>query len=337
VVSKGSETILVTGSVMVPVAAREYLEHRGYGVRHVAQDTFSSEELRDALDGVVGYMIGGYEEPLAEHFDGATALRAVGWVGTDYKAYVPGWERAFELGIAFLNAPGANAASVAEFACLLMLTMSRPFTNRVLSPGAAPSELSAPGRDLLGKRLGLVGLGRIGSRVARIAAFGFGMHVAYTGPHRKPDLEGALGVEYLAKEELLASSDLVSLHRPGPGANETCEMGVVECALLRPESILVNTAHHRLVDPTALFVAIEERSVRAAVDGIGSEDAWQRLVALGPDRFLAVPSMAFNTEDANLRASMRIATGICDVLEGKVSDDVNNPDFLSVRDRQRHD
>jgi D-3-phosphoglycerate dehydrogenase len=334
-VSAGKRTILVTGTVMVPTAAMEYLEHRGYGVRHVAQDTFSSDELRVALDGAVGYMIGGYEEPLAAHFDGATELLAVGWVGTDYKAYVPGWERAFELGIAFLNAPGANAASVAEFACLLMLTMCRPFTARVLSPGAPPSDLSSPGRDLLGKRLGLVGLGRIGSRVARIAGHGFGMTVAYTGPHRKLDLEAALGAEFLAKDELLATSDVVSLHRPGLVATETRELGAAEFGLLAPESILVNTAHHRLVDPASLEVAMNERGVRAAVDGIGPEDEWQRLVALGPDRFLAVPSMAFNTEDANLRASMRIATGICDVLEGKPSEDVNNPDFAAVRARQR--
>ena len=283
-------------------------------------------------DGVVGYMIGGYEEPLAEHFERAGELRAVGWVGTDYKAYVPGWERAIELGIAFLNAPGANAPSVAEFACLLMLAMARPFTQRVLVPGGATGSLPTPGVDLLGRRLGIIGLGRIGAHVARIAILGFGMEVAYTAPRRKPALEEALGVEFLDKAALLGRSEFVSLHRPGPTADEGFELSTDEFALLRPGTVVINTAHHRLVDPGALAVAVELRGVRAAVDGIGSEESWSRLVALGPDRFLAVPPMAFNTEDANLRASMRIAAGICDVLEGRPSSDVNNPDYKAVRD-----
>lgn len=325
-------TILVTGSGMVPPAAIEFLQQRGFEVRHVAQDAFSAAELHEALDGVAGYMIGGYEEPLAEHFERASDLVAVGWVGTDYKAYVPGWERAIELGIAFLNAPGANAPSVAEFACLLMLAMARPFTQRVLVPGGATGGLPTPGLDLYGRRLGLIGLGRIGAHVARIAKNGFGMQVAYTGPRRKHALEEALGVEYLDKSALLGGSEFVSLHRPGPTADEPFELSAGELALLHDGTVLINTAHHRLVDPDALEAVMEARNVRAAVDGIGPEEAWSRLVALGPDRFLAVPPMAFNTEDANLRASLRIATGICEVLEGRPSSDVNNPDYQRVRD-----
>ncbi len=328
-------TILVTGSAMVPPAAIEFLRERGLDVRHVAQDAFTAAELHEALDGVVGYMIGGYEEPLAEHFEAATELLAVGWVGTDYKAYVPGWERAIELGIAFLNAPGANAPSVAEFACLLMLAMARPFTQRVLAPGTETGSLPTPGVDLLGRRLGIIGLGRIGAHVARIAALGFGMQVAYSAPRRKPSLEEALGVQFLDKGALLGSSEFVSLHRPGPAADEPFELSVDEFALLHPGTVVVNTAHHRLLDPTALADAIETGGVRAAVDGVGPEAPWSRLVALGPDRFLAVPPMAFNTEDANLRASLRIAAGICDVLEGKESADVNNPDYPAVRAARR--
>jgi D-3-phosphoglycerate dehydrogenase / 2-oxoglutarate reductase len=327
-----TRTVLVTGTAMVPPPAIEFLEQQGFEVRHVAQDTFSSQELHDALDGVIGYMIGGYEEPFAEHFEAATELLAVGWVGTDYKAYVPGWERAIELGIAFLNAPGANAPSVAEFAVLLMLALARPFTERVVGPGTEAGDLPTPGVDLLGKRLGIIGLGRIGAHVARIATLGFGMQVAYAAPRRKAALEEALCIEYLDKSALLRWSDAVSLHRPGPLAHEPFELSTDEFALMNDGSLLVNTAHRGLLDPTALADAIEARGLRVAVDGIGTEDAWSRLAALGPRRFLAVPPMAFNTEDANLRASLRIATGISDVLAGRESSDVNNPDFQSVRE-----
>lgn len=299
------KTVVVTGSALVPDSVCELIESRGHAVRRVAQDTFTSAELHEALRGASGYLIGGYEEPLAEHFEQGDRLEAVAWVGTDYKAYVPGWRRAVELGIAMINAPGANAISVAEFTILLLLTMSRPFTGSVLSPGRAAAALPAPGIDLHGRRLGVIGCGRIGTRVARIAEHGLGMDVVGYGPRRDAGI----------RAELLATSDVVTLHRPGPVEDEKPEIGWQELESMREGAILVNTAHHHLVDPDALLWAVETRGVRAAFDGVPSGETWARLVACGPERFLAVPPMAFNTTDANLRASTHTAKAVCDVLD----------------------
>jgi len=322
--------VLVTGTSLVPKAARDYMESRGYQVRYIAQDAFTADELSEALTDASGYLIGGYEEPLASHFEAATKLEAVAWVGTDYRAYVPGWERAIELGIAFLNSPGTNAISVAEFTALLTLSLTRPFISRIVRPGEPVSDLSAPGSDLYRHRLGIIGLGRIGSRVARIAKFGFEMEVVYSGPRRHESLEHAVGVEYVEKDVLLSSSDVISLHRPSPRENEPYELGQHEFALMKDGALVVNTVHAQLIDMSALRWAIETKGIRAAQDGVGSGESWEKLVALGSEKFLAVPSMAFNTADANLRASMRTAAGVCDVLEGGTSPDVNNPDFRSV-------
>jgi len=329
--SSDKKTILITGTTLVPEEAADYIRHRGYQVRSIRQDNFTAEELHAALVGVSGYLIGGYEEPLAEHFDVAKSLEAVAWVGTDYKTYVPGWERAYELGIAFLNAPGTNAASVAEFTTLLILTMMRPFTDRIMKAGAKPADLSGPGHDLLNKRLGIIGLGRIGAHVARIAALGLGMDVVYSAPRRQEELEQALPIRYVAKDELLSTSDVVTLHRPGPSPSEAYELGAHEIALMKVGAVLINTARHQLVDLDALLKAATDRGVRAAFDGVATGEIWDALFRLGPERFLAVPSMAFNTEGANLRASLRTAEGVCDVLDGGTSDDVNNPDFREQR------
>src|SRR5438128_479159 len=100
-----SKKILITGESLVPPAVVEYLEQEGFRVIHRSQDMWTGNELQEALNGVNGYIIGGYEEPTAEHFEQTPDLEVVAWPGTDYKAYVPGWQRGYELGIAFVNAP----------------------------------------------------------------------------------------------------------------------------------------------------------------------------------------------------------------------------------------
>lgn len=325
------KVVLVTGTSLVPREARDFIASRGFDVRYVAKDTFTPGELTESLADVSGYLIGGYEEPSADHFEAATLLEAVAWVGTDYKANVPGWKHAMELGIAFLNSPGTNAVSVTEFTVLLTLMMTRPFISRIALSGHEPADLSTPGRDLYQHRLGIVGLGRIGSRLARIAKLGFEMEVVYCGPHRHELVEQALGIEYVTKDALLTSCDMISLHRPGPDAGEACELTRRDLALMKDGAVIVNTAHPQLIDAADLAWAVETKAIRVAQDGWGSGEAWDRLLRFGTDRFLAVPSMAFNTEDANLRASLLAAEGVCDVLAGGTSAYVNNPDFRAVR------
>src|SRR5262249_36316280 len=149
----GVKTVLVTGASLVPPVALDLVRARGYEVRHLRRDHFTPDELHRALAGAAGYLIGGYEEPTAGHFEAARELEAVAWVGTDFQSYVPGWRRAMELGVAFVNAPGANAVSVAEFTMLLVLAMARPFVAHVVGAGHPGSEPLPPGRELSGGTL----------------------------------------------------------------------------------------------------------------------------------------------------------------------------------------
>ncbi|MGW7542715.1 NAD(P)-dependent oxidoreductase [Streptomyces sp. NPDC054770] len=327
--------VLVTGTTVVPPEARRLIVERGFVLREVADDHLGKDDLHAALDGVSGYLIGGYEEPEPAHFERAVGLEAVAFVGTDFRSYVPGWRTAYDLGIAFANTPGENAASVAEFTVLLALTLARPFTDAIVrtphAPAAAIATVSPPeGRELGGRILGVVGAGRIGARVAVIAQ-GLGMRVLYTSPRRNQALEAATGIAYTDLDGLLARSDVISLHRPGPTADEPPMLGRRELAICKDGALLVNTGHHDLVDPVALAWAVEHRNLRAAVDGLGPGDAWTALTSLGPERFLSVPQMGFLTRDAGLRAGLRAACAVCDVLSGTGSPDVTNPDFRERR------
>lgn len=119
------------------------------------------------------------------------------------------------------------------------------------------------GSDLRGKRLGIVGLGNIGSRVARRAR-AFGMTIAYQGRHAAPAaLVAELEAERLDFEALLASADVLSLHCP-LSAETRHLIGAPELALMKPTATLINTARGPVVDEAALVEALRAGEIAAA-------------------------------------------------------------------------
>jgi phosphoglycerate dehydrogenase-like enzyme len=307
-----TKTILVTGASLVPDEALDLVRRRGFHLRHIKNDHLDRDALAAALDGVAGYVVGGDEKALDEHFSAAADLEAVAWVGTDYRANIPGWRRAQQRGIAIVNTPGANATSVAEFTVLLTLSVVRPLT---WVSSVDHVDRPAPGVELHGLRLGLIGAGEIGGRVARMLGTGFGMKVAYSSPRPSPTLGGSPEFARLSRQELLETSDVISLHRPGPLAGEDPELGWTEFKAMRDNAVVVNTAHPGLVDADALCDAIEHKGVRAASDGVGTGESWERLTNKFSGRFLAVPQIGYHTADANLRAGLQAVTKLCDVLD----------------------
>jgi phosphoglycerate dehydrogenase-like enzyme len=167
-------------------------------------------------------------------------------------------EAARRAGIPVANNGGANAISVAEHALMLMLAVSRRViwqhgnvaAGRWRGNGPAPRMY-----ELFDKTLGIVGLGTIGKKVARLAR-AFGMRVQYYDILRlSEDAEDALGVRFRLLRELLASSDIVSLHVP-LNASTRHMIAADELALMKDEAILVNTCRGPVVDEAALHRAL---------------------------------------------------------------------------------
>jgi glyoxylate reductase len=118
------------------------------------------------------------------------------------------------------------------------------------------------GADIHHATLGIIGLGRIGSQVAK-RGMGFNMRVVYHDLYRKQEAETALGVEYLSKEDLLRQSDFVSLHVPLTA--ETANFfGAAEFNRMKPTAILINTARGKIVDRNALLTALETGRIAGA-------------------------------------------------------------------------
>jgi glyoxylate reductase len=118
------------------------------------------------------------------------------------------------------------------------------------------------GATLTGATLGIVGLGRIGQAVARRAQ-GFAMRVLYTNHRRYPELETALGVEFVSLDRLLQASDFVTIHAPLTAATQHL-FSDRQFEQMQPSAILINTARGSIVDPDALHRALTQGKIAAA-------------------------------------------------------------------------
>jgi glyoxylate reductase len=207
-----------------------------------------------------------YDRVDAELLDAAgPRLRCVANIAVGYDNV--DLEAARERGVAISNTPGVLDDATADLTMALLLAAARRVGEgeRLIRDGRdwAWGLSFMLGRDLRGGRLGIVGLGAIGSRAARRAR-AFGMEIAYNSRRPAPaELVAELGAERLELDALLASSDFVSLHCPlTPETHHL--VGARELALMKPSAVLVNTARGQVVDEPALVEALREGGIAAA-------------------------------------------------------------------------
>ena len=169
-------------------------------------------------------------------------------------------------GIALGIASGCNAGPVAELAIALMLAVYRriPYVNHALREGRWPTpEMRETCFQITGKTVGLVGFGHIGRMLARRLA-GFDARIVYFDPKRADaSVETALKVEYQPLDELLARSDIVSLHLPLTAATAKL-IDATTIARMKNGAVLINTARGGLVDEAALYDALKSGKLRGA-------------------------------------------------------------------------
>jgi phosphoglycerate dehydrogenase-like enzyme len=201
------------------------------------------------------------------------------------------------------NNGGANAISVAEHAMMLMLGVSRRvvWQHGNVSGGRWRGNGPAPRMyEIFDKTLGIVGLGTIGKKVARLAR-AFGMRVQYYDIARLPeDAEDALGVRFRLLRELLGSSDYVSIHVP-LNASTRHMIGAAELALMKPTAVLVNTSRGPVVDEAALTRALSDGKLfGAGLDVFDQEPPPPGNPLLALDNVLLTAHFAGPTQDNNV-------------------------------------
>ena len=220
----------------------------------------TSEPIKDAarlaaaLDGVDALLVRSATPVTAEAIAGTTSLRLVGRAGAGVDTIDV--DAATAKGIAVMNAPDGNTLAAAEHALSLLFALARhvPRADAGMKAGEWP-KAGLTGFELEGKKLGVVGLGRIGGTVARKAR-ALGMEVAAYDPFLPPSAAGHGSVPLKTLDELLGWADVVTLHVPR--TKETTHLvNARTLALMKPGAYLVNAARGGLVDEDALLGALD--------------------------------------------------------------------------------
>jgi len=250
-------------------------------------------------------------------------LRVVGRAGTGVDNI--DLAAATRAGVVVMNTPGGNSLAAAELTLTHLLALARhvvPAAAEVRA-GEWPRKKYV-GVELAGKVLGIVGLGRIGREVARRAQ-AFRMDVVGFDPYVSRDAAADAGVRYVTLDELLSTSDFVSLHLPL--TDETRRMiDSAALARMKPQAHLINCARGGLIDEAALVEALDAgRLAGVGLDVFESEPPTDRRLVEHP-RVVATPHLGASTVEAQERVGTEIAEKVRDFLRGGVIlDAVNFP------------
>lgn len=248
-----------------------------------------------------------------EVLDAAQNLKVIGrpGVGVDNVDLAAATRR----GIVVMNSPGGNLVSTAELAMALLLAVARNIAQADASMKRETWDRKAfAGVELSGKRIGVVGLGRIGREVAaRCRAFG--MEVVGFDPFVSPAVAESLHVQLVTLDELLATSDFITLHSVLTKDSRHL-LGQQAFAKVKPGVRIVNAARGELIDEAALLAALEAgRVAGAALDVHAQEPPRDWGLAKHP-RVVATPHVGASTAEAQERVGTDIALQVRDFLKG---------------------
>ncbi|PYV14611.1 MAG: phosphoglycerate dehydrogenase [Acidobacteria bacterium] len=247
----------------------------------------------------------------AELLGRAQKLRAIGRAGVGVDNI--DLEAATRRGIVVMNTPGGNATSVAEHALALLLALARriPSADASIKQGKWEKK-KLQGFELRGKSLGLIGLGKIGSEVARLAQ-GFEMQVLAYDPYVSTLVAREQNVRLAGLEELLKASDVVSLHASAtPETRHLLNRRTL--GLAKPGLRVINCARGELVDEAALLEALDSGQVAGAGLDVFETEPPRNTGLVAHPNVVATPHIAGSTEEAQEIVGIRIAEQVRDYL-----------------------
>jgi glyoxylate reductase len=308
-------------------------EHAEVEVYEGVDDAIPRELLLEKVADVEGLLPLLTERIDAEVMDAAKGLKvisnyAVGYNNIDVAA-------ATERGIYVTNTPGILTDTTADCAFALLMAVARriPEADRHVKEGGwihAWGPRMFVGTDVHGKTLGIIGLGRIGSAIARRAK-GFDMNVIYYDEHRRRDLERELGVQYAPLKELLTESDYVSLHVPLTASTRHM-IGKRELTMMKETAFLINTSRGPVVDEDALYKALRDGDIAGAgLDVFEREPLSPDSPLKGLDNAVITPHIASASVETRTKMATTAALNLVSVLQGREPPNLVNPEVLKIR------
>ena len=294
-----------------------------------------SEETLLAAVADADSLIVGINPPVPRRvIEAATRLKHIGRMGVgvdsvDLKA-------ATEHGVMVANVPDVTSDTVAEFTVTLLLSLARniPRCDRAVREDRWHDRLDLIriNTELFGKTHGLVGMGRIGSRVAgRLKAFG--MRVIYHKRTRDTEVEKSLGVEYVPFDRLLKEADTISLHTPLTEQTRNL-LARPQFEAMKRTVLLVNQSRGKVVNEQALIEALREGLIGGyATDVYDSEPLDSRSELLTFGNVVLSPHLAGGTKESRVRTAVTIARDAISVLQGRTPKNLVNREVLDGKNR----
>ncbi|RJQ37674.1 MAG: phosphoglycerate dehydrogenase [Dehalococcoidia bacterium] len=225
-------------------------------------------------------------------------------------------EAATKHGILVVNAPGGNTISAAEHTIALMLALARHIPQASASlKGGKWRRNDFMGIEVRDKTLGIIGLGRIGTEVAKRAQ-GLQMKVLAHDPFIASDRAKSLQVELVALEEIFQKADFITLHVPMTA--ETKEIiGEKELALVKPGVRIINCARGGLINDDALAAALREKRVAGAAIDVFATEPTTESIFFGMDNVIVTPHLGASTTEAQATSATDVAVQMVAIFKGQ--------------------
>lgn len=309
--------------------AKSVFEARGVEV--LQSPGLSVDELYDVIGRFDGLAVRSATRVTPELLQKASRLKVVGRAGIGVDNIdVPACT---SRGVVVMNTPFGNAITAAEHTLAMMLAVARHIPQANASTHAGKWEKSRfMGTELTGKLLGLIGAGNIGSIVAR-KAIGYGLHVQAYDPFLSQERADSLGIRKVDLDELLANSDIISLHVPK--TPETANIISANAfSKMKQGSFLINCARGGLVDEAALKVALESGHLKGAALDVFAEEPAHDNPLFGLDNVICTPHLGAATEEAQEKVAVQIAEQMSDyLLDDAISNALNAPNVSAAEAR----
>ncbi len=288
----------------------------------IAEVKFVTSKIKEELMGELkdaDALVAGVTPIDKELLDNAPRLRIIARFGVGYDNVDV--EECTKRRIYVTYTPNALSDAVADLTLGLIICLARRIVQAdryVRTTWGKPESPAFPlGVDLSGKKLGIVGLGRIGSAVARKAKV-FDMEIIYFDTVRKVSLEEKLGIQYVDLKTLLKNSDFVTIHVP---LNESTRglIGERELKIMKKSAYIVNTSRGPVIDEDALYTALKEGWIAGAALDVFKEEPLPLNSPLKKlENVVLTPHIGSASKETRRRMAEMDVRNIRSVLEGKV-------------------
>src|SRR5574341_767462 len=287
----------------------------------------SPDELRSSVAGYDALVVRSETKVTKTIFEAADKLQVVGRAGIGVDNI--DLEAATEKGVVVVNAPTGNTISAAEHAIALMLALSRhiPEANASLRSGKW-ERARFVGMEVRGKTLGVIGLGQVGSEVARRGR-GLEMRVIAHDPFVPEERARAIGAELVSMKDLLKESDFVSVHTTLTEGTRSL-LGEAELRSMKPTARVINTARGGIIDEAALKEALDEGLIAGAAIDVFEKEPVTDHPLFASDKIVVTPHLGASTAEAQERVAVDVAEQIMAVLNGEPARYAVNAPLISA-------